>query len=83
MDITRSVGHKNKSGPVTSPKKDTLLLAVTVLAIIACCAIFVLSSESGEVSIKMHDAALGEDDEALLRRAKALTSKYQQSDNKA
>jgi hypothetical protein len=56
-----------------------VLFALTVLAIVACCAIFVFSNRGGDdTNTKIHDASLGEDYEALLRRAKALTDKYKE-----
>jgi hypothetical protein len=77
---SRQLGARKKPGSSsTSPKRDVVLFALTVLAIIACCAIFVFSHrDRDETNAKIHDAALGEDYEALLRRAKALTSKYQE-----
>jgi hypothetical protein len=77
---SRQLGARKKPGSsATSPKRDVVLFALTVLAIIACCAIFVFSHrDRDETNAKIHDAALGEDYEALLRRAKALTSKYQE-----
>jgi hypothetical protein len=78
--VPRQLGaRKKQSSSSTSPKRDVVLFAIIVLAITACCAIFVFSHRDHDAAnTKIHDGVLGEDYEALLRRAKALTSKYQE-----